>query len=278
MPALDQALTDDQWLQYTREGYLKLGKLLPAERLSALQARIDDIMLGKADVDYDRMLMQEDSADGAYGNAGEMSKGHKGSHLNYRKIEQLEFDPIFLRLMQERVFLDACRRAYGMHVPVGAFRAMFMNKPANRGTFLPWHQDRWNHLDRDPLVTVWIALDPATKANGCVQVIPETHKYGVVNPKHGSGFMSDEQVAEMCDESKRVYLELEAGEVVLLHNWLMHGSDRNNSDQSRRAFSVCYADARTKDANGGDPGFSPIFGEGALDPDTLPKPQVATTP
>lgn len=265
-----EQLTEAQWLQYVDQGYLKLGKLLDGDRLTQLQQRIDDIMLGKADVDYDRMLMQEDSDTGDYSNAKPMTKGHKGSHLNYRKIEQLEFDAEFLSLMQEPIFQHTCHRTYGMHVPVGTYRSMFMNKPANRGTYLPWHQDRWKNLDRDPLLTVWIALDPATKANGCVQVVPGTHRFGVVNASHGSGFMAEEQVAEMCDESKRVYLELEAGEVVLLHNWLMHASDRNNSDQSRRAFSVCFADARTKTTQGDDTDFPIIFGPGALTPETLP--------
>jgi phytanoyl-CoA hydroxylase len=51
---------------------------------------------------------------------------------------------------------------------------MFINKPAKNGTFLPWHQDHWKYLDRPALITIWTALDPATIANGCVQVIPGT--------------------------------------------------------------------------------------------------------
>ena len=48
-----------------------------------------------------------------------------------------------------------------------------------------------------------------------------------------------------------VFLELAAGDVALLHNHLLlHASDVNRSDTSRRAFSVCYMDARTVTANG----------------------------
>mgnify|MGYP005848297329 CR=1 FL=1 len=260
-------LTDDQWLQYTRDGYLRLGRLLDDAALRALQDRIDAIMLGTADVDYDRMLMQLDSDTGEYGDAKPMTKGHKGARLDYRKIEQLEFDPVFLRYIQHPLFNEVCARTYGCHVPVGVFRSMFMNKPAGKGTKLPWHQDRWAHLDRDPLVTLWTALDPATKANGCVAVIPGTHKFGVLNPGHGSGFLTPEMAKELCPEDQAVYLELEPGEVVLLHNWLMHGSDRNHSQQSRRALSVCYLDARTVARGGGS--FPVVFGEGALRPEAL---------
>ncbi len=266
-------LTEQQWQQYERDGYLKLGKLLDGDDLKALQDEIDAIMLGKARVDYDTMLMQLDSEDGAYEKAGPQSRGHKGATLNYRKIQDLEFDPVFLRYMQWPIFQDICRRVYGEQTEIAAFRAMFMNKPAGKGTWLPWHQDRWTFLDRDPLVTIWTALDPATVANGAVQFIPGSHKLGLVNPSHNSGFLTEEQAAEHCKRENVKYLELEAGEVALLHNWLLHASDVNRSDIARRAFSVCYMDADTKAVRSGKT-FTKIFGNDALDPDKL-TPQAA---
>lgn len=263
-----QFVSDEQWAQYHRDGYIRLGKVLSSDELKALQDRIDAIMLGEADVDYDKMMMQLDSETGVYGEAGAMTKGHKGSTLNYRKIEQLEFDPIFLEYMQRPIFRELCAGVYGSHTPISCFRAMFMNKPANKGTQLPWHQDRWTSLDRDPLVTVWTALDPATIQNGCVQIIRGSHKWGVINPEHGSGFLTPELAEEHVRKEDVIYCELEPGEVVLLHNWLLHSSDRNNSDVSRRAFSVCYMDARTSYIHGPDTGQEAgprVFGEGALD-------------
>lgn len=256
-------LTDEQWAAYEQEGYLILKQFLALEKLSGLQQRIDDIMLGKARVDYARMLMQLDSETGAYNDAGAQTKGHKGATLNYRKIQDLEYDPIFLELMRHPVFEDACRRVYG-DADIGCFRAMFMNKPANKGTFLPWHQDRWTHLDRDPELTVWVALDPATIENGCVQVIPRTHNVGLINPAHGSGFLTDEQAAEWAPPEKVVYVELDAGDVVFLHNRLLHGSDKNHSSQSRRAFSICYMDAATENLNNPDERWPIVFGQNAL--------------
>ncbi|MEX0744056.1 MAG: phytanoyl-CoA dioxygenase family protein [Phycisphaeraceae bacterium] len=261
-----EKLTDAQWQQYEMLGYLELGKIVSDDELGALQQRIDDIMLGRADVDYDRMLMQLDSESGAYDDAGKQSNGHKGATLNYRKIEQLEFDPVFLRYMQKPLFTDICRRTYAAS-PVACFRAMFMNKPAGRGTTLPWHQDRWRHLDRDPQITLWLALDPATVENGAVRIIPGSH-HALFNPSDGSGFLSAEQ-AKSIDEAKARHLRLEPGECVLLHNWLLHASDVNRSDVSRRAFSVCYMDATTRTSKGEPTDFPVIFGDNALDPDAL---------
>ena len=45
-------------------------------------------------------------------------------------------------------------------------------------------------------------------------------------------------------------MEVEAGEAVLMHNWLLHASDVNRTDIPRRAFSVCYMDAETKSKDG----------------------------
>ena len=257
-------LSEQQWTQYFRDGYIKLGKVLSDDELKGLQARIDAIMRGEAEVDYERMLMQLDSESGAYDDAGVASKGHKGATLNYRKIEQLEFDPLFLEYLQKPIFREICARVYGGHTDISSFRAMFMNKPAKRGTLLPWHQDRWSHLDRDPLITVWTALDPATKENGCVQIIRGSHAWGVINPGHGSGFLSPEQAEMYAPKEDAIYCELEPGEVVLLHNWLLHSSDKNCSAVSRRAFSVCYMDARTKYLESGQEVGSRIFGDGAL--------------
>jgi hypothetical protein len=262
---MTDTLTEAQWRQFQDLGYAKLGRLLSESELRQLQQRIDDIMLGRAAIAYDRLLMQLDSASGQYAEAGPQTKGHKGATLNYRKIQDLEYDPVFLAYLQRPIFRDVCRRVYG-DVPVSAFRAMFMNKPARRGTYLPWHQDRWSALDRDPLITVWTALDPATVANGCVQVIPGSH-HRLINPDHESGFLTPAQMSEHAPADKRVYLELEPGEVVLLHNWLLHASDVNATDVSRRAFSVCYMDARTRGADG--VAYPIVFGPGALSPTEL---------
>lgn len=242
-------LSPDHWETYERDGYLHLGRVLSDEDLAALQTRIDDIMLGRAPLDYGKILMQLDSTDGKYENAGTQSRGWKGATLDYRKIQDLEFDPLFLEFMQRPLFQDICRQVYG-DVSIAAFRAMFMNKPAHKGTLLPWHQDRWNYLDRDPLITVWTALDPATKANGCVQIVRGSHQFGLINPAHPSGFLTEEQAHKFAPDDKVEYVELEAGEAVLLHNWLLHRSDTNATDISRRAFSVCYMDAQTASSNG----------------------------
>jgi phytanoyl-CoA hydroxylase len=260
-------LNSTQWESYRREGYLRLGKVLDDAALVGLTERIDEIMLGKASLDYNKTMMQLDSDTGKYEDAKPMTKGFKGPTLSYRKIEELEYDSRFLAYIQHPVFKEICAGVYDPDEPIACYRAMFMNKPPRRGTFLPWHQDRWIHLDRDPRITVWTALDPATKANGCVQIIPGSHKLGLINPDHHSGFPTPEQVARYVSPEKIEFMELAPGESVLLDNLLLHSSDVNNTDIPRRAFSVCYMSAHTVASNGIK--FNTVFGAGAMTAQTL---------
>ena len=225
---------------------MRLGRLLDDAPLRRLQDRVDSIMLGRAEIDYDRLMMQLDSTRGDYGDLGEQTLGFKGPSLAYRKIEGLEQDLHFRAVVQHPAAATICQRVYGPGVPIATFRSMFMNKPSGAGTPLAWHQDRWAWLDRDPLVTVYTALDAATDESGCVHVIAQSHRF-VVNPFDDSAFLEESQYEQHCPAAREVPLQMEPGEVVLLHNWLIHRSAVNRSSAPRRAFSVCYMDARTVD-------------------------------
>ena len=82
-----------------------------------------------------------------------------------------------------------------------------------------------------------------------------------------SAFPDDVTVDRLLAEGGPVHLEVEAGEAILLHNWLVHTSDVNKTGKPRRAFSVCYMDAATRSAS--EEVFPVIFGEGALRPEAV---------
>ena len=172
------------------------------DELQMLQRRIDEIQMGTAEVPYSKMMMQLDSTTGNYEDAGEQTLGFKGATLRYRKIQNLERDPFIMRYLRKPIMREACERVYGAETPIAAFRTMFFSKPCCRGpgqaggTKLPWHQDRWKFLDRDPLLNVYLALDVATLESGCVKFIPRSHRLGVINPDHHSAFLTDVQEIE----------------------------------------------------------------------------------
>ena len=252
--------TDQHHVHFEQHGYARLGRVLDDAGLAELQQRIDAIMLGE--IPYPEMNFQLDGDDAEYAKMSIVSPGHKGVTLQYRKIMGLEQDPVFLTFMQHPLFRQITRRYFGEDVSI--FRAMFMNKPAQQGTILPWHQDvgvGWG-VDNDPTVTVWAALDPATVENGCMQVVPGSHKRGVISKRH---FPSEEQLAECAPPGSEIDLEAEVGEVILLNNLLLHRSGINPTGQSRRAFSIAYMDGASRSVRTGE-GYPMIFGEGALVP------------
>ena len=236
-------LSEQQWCDFERDGYLYLGRLLDGSAVSELTRRADALANGT--VSNPLIRLQLDTG-GDYDALPEVVPCFDGDTRLYRKIQGLESDTLFSPLVRHPLFMSICARLYGAHAPVSLFRAMIMNKPAGQGTYLPWHQDAgdvWK-LDRDPLVTVWVALDPATSANGCVEVIPGSHRLGLLS-EHGST-LSAEDVQRHCRQEQAMPLELEAGHAVLLHNWLIHRSGVNPTSLPRRAFTACYMDGRTR--------------------------------
>jgi len=250
-------LGEKDWQAFDVSGFMRLGQVLDAEQVEALKQRADDLALGA--VRNPAVQLQRDTG-GVYEELPQAQAQDDGATLRYRKVQGLEADELFRPLVQHPLFREVCARLYGPHAGVSLFRAMIMNKPAEQGTVLPWHQDGGDvwALDRDPLVTIWVALDPATVANGCVEVIPGSHRLGLLRT-YGSTVLPDD-VARHCPESQALPLEVEPGYALLLHNWLIHRSGVNPSTTSRRAFTACYMDARTQSTLTGD-GFPLVFGQ-----------------
>ena len=108
---MTQQISDEQWVQFEEEGYLRLGKVMDDDELEGLQQRIDDIMLGKVKV-HDQMYMQLDSETGDYSEKRITMRGHEVATLNYRKLQDLEFDPLFLSYMQKSLFREICTSSF----------------------------------------------------------------------------------------------------------------------------------------------------------------------
>ena len=236
-------LNEQQWNDYARDGFLPLGKVLEPADLDALRQRADDLAMGH--VSNPEVLMQLDTG-GAYEELPAAVRSFDDGTVRYRKIQGLETDDLFSSLVRHPLFLEICANQYGRHAAISIFRAMVMNKPAGQGTVLPWHQDGGDvwALDRDPLVTLWVALDPATRANGCVEVVSGSHRLGLLS-SFGST-VGEEDVKRHCLPERVLPLEVEAGHAVLLHNWLIHRSGVNPTPAPRRAFTACYMDGRTQ--------------------------------
>merc|ERR1712048_581718 len=80
--------------------------------------------------------------------------------------------------------------------------------------------------------------------NGCVEVVPGSHKLGLLSQRGHT--LSAQQLEKHDVESRKKAVPVARGESVLMHNYLIHRSGTNPTSRPRRAFSVNYADGRTK--------------------------------
>jgi ectoine hydroxylase-related dioxygenase (phytanoyl-CoA dioxygenase family) len=138
---------------------------------------------------------------------------------------------------------------------IALFSSHFIAKPAGTGRRVPWHEDSayWKKMMQPhDVVTVWLAIDPSTRANGCMKVIPRTHggasggfsEYEDRDIK--THMFAAEIKANQLDESRAVYLELAPNRCSLHHAKLMHASDPNTSDVRRCGYTMRYMSTAVK--------------------------------
>lgn len=129
-------------------------------------------------------------------------------------------------------------------------------KPANHGGVVAWHQDYSFWIRTVPMqhLTCWTGLDDATTENGCLQYIPGSHKWGLLEKPELAGNM--DALLEMLTEEQKanfnpVPIELKKGYATFHHPLMIHGSYENKSDISRRAFVInVFAEGTQSDTNG----------------------------
>ena len=130
----------------------------------------------------------------------------------------------------------------------------FIKNPFDQ-TRVSWHQDAtyWG-LSKPDIVTAWVALSPSTRKNGCMRVIPRTHKLSQL--PHEDTFAPDnllsrgQEIAVEVDESKAVDVVLSPGEMSLHHVMLVHGSEPNASTERRIGFAIRYLPTYVKQLAG----------------------------
>ena len=116
--------------------------------------------------------------------------------------------------------------------------SLVSRSPGSGQSDLPLHQD-WSFVDeaRACSMSVWIPLQPVTPANGCMQVVPGSHKHAQPLRHIGSGF----RYGAIEEDLRKTYLQdvpLQAGEAVFFDHKLIHGSHSNHSDKPRLAIGV----------------------------------------
>ena len=112
----------------------------------------------------------------------------------------------------------------------------------------PWHQD-WSYWYGAHKYSIWVALDDATVENGCLKLLPGSHKSAVVHDgdaSDGHGF-GNRLKPDAVDESQAITAEVEAGGAVFFHDLTLHSSHPNRSGEERWVWIPTYRDAKVED-------------------------------
>lgn len=128
---------------------------------------------------------------------------------------------------------------------IGLWSSHFISKEPFTGRATPWHEDSAYWKGRmtayDKIVTVWLAIDESTRDNGCMRVIPGTHRNGFSDYEGvDSGVNTFNTQIKDVDESKAVYFELKPGECSLHDSRIIHGAAANTSPKRRCGYTMRY--------------------------------------
>ncbi|MEI6083030.1 MAG: phytanoyl-CoA dioxygenase family protein [Verrucomicrobiota bacterium] len=132
---------------------------------------------------------------------------------------------------------------------IALFSSHFICKPKGNGKRVPWHEDSayWKPMMSPvEVVTVWLAIDPSTTANGCMYVIPRTHNTGKqgfsdYDPVDATKNVFPTEITKaQRDDSRAVPCVLKPNEASLHDGRLMHGSPPNTSQIRRCGYTMRY--------------------------------------
>ena len=167
-------------------------------------------------------------------------------------IHQPHFvSPTMLRYTKHPEICGVLSQITAAHLPYwdGSVKCMqsmlFVKPPQFQGQ--AWHQDEIYIPTRDrSLVGAWIAMDDANIQNGCLYVIPQSHRSGYLYPQRAHNNPDEFDVSPESfgfDESSEIPVEVKAGTVVFFNGYLLHRSRKNRSSVYRRVLVNHYCNA-----------------------------------
>ena len=216
-------IADDLVASYHEDGYVLIKSMLDAEETGLLSRAARE----------DRILDQHSFGKGdGEGGTVRLSLWNHPTDTIYGMIARSES----IVGTAEKLLGD---EAYHYH-------SKMIMKDAKVGGAWAWHQDYgyWyqNGVLFPNLTSAYIAVDRATKENGCLQVIRGSHKLGRI--EHGltgdQAGADQERVNEILKRLDLVYVEMEPGDTLFFHANLLHRSDQNHSDNPRWSMICCY--------------------------------------
>ena len=233
-------LTPKERTSWDKNGYFIRDDVFTKEENDMLRQIADDIAIGKrpfptANIDQNALVR-----DGKV-EASDIYAMHKIHHVSC-------YCPEFLARVRDRRLTDPIVDLLGPDIL--GLNNLYIWKAPKIGLGFPWHQDKWyfNHQYRTEMtVGTWTAIDTADIDNGCLYVIPGSHKYGILKHEDLEGSQQNEfKIARDAKDEDGVAVEVPPGTVVWFNNQLLHKSTDNHSGRFRRCNVAHYIGANAE--------------------------------
>ena len=212
---MPKRLTDLQVQQYKRDGFVSPIRIMSEDHAYSLRKKMEEI----------------EAAQGKPIHGTQKTK----CSLLFPFLYDVFTSGIVLNVVEDLIGPDILKYQCGIWI-----------KEPEAGSYVSWHQDS-TYYGMDPLelVSGWLALSPATRETGCMQVIPGSHKLGQIpvdytEVNQDNLLASGQRTRFKFDESEIVYMELQPGEMSLHHVALVHSSRPNHGQDRRIGISGGY--------------------------------------
>jgi phytanoyl-CoA hydroxylase len=226
------ALTQQQKDDWREKGYLVVEALLSADELARLRDSVAALEAKAAGLSEstDRFRLK------AFESGGRMVQQISEPH---------QLGGAWLDTATHRRLLDSVEDLLGPNIQL--YYSMLMMKPPREGFSAPWHQDMafFPH-DRTDLLACQVYIDDSTMENGCIHVVPGSHKLGLLNHYKDGRFSGIVQGDVSGFDAQQVAAPVKAGGALFWHALTLHSSKANTSDKPRRALVLEYKDPQAR--------------------------------
>jgi phytanoyl-CoA hydroxylase len=236
-------LTNEQRTAWEQDGFLVIEDLFPRDEIPRMIAEVEGVL-------------------------AEVREEARGAG---RTPEQILASGVYVGLSVKRAFfrevardprlLDVLEGLIGPQIGFLSDKVVFKDRAVDYES--PWHQD-WAYWGGSHKISVWIALDEATPENGCLQILPGSHRAAVEHdqalgvPGFGNRLDPTERGLDM---SCAATIPARPGTAIFFHDLTLHASLPNRSGKDRRALIITYRDLSQPDKEYADlPAAAPVRG------------------
>lgn len=230
-------LSTEQIRFFEENGFLILRKLLEPQRVRELKRAVLEVIGGNDKGLRGRITVR------------------RANGLHTSQLQQLfHTHPVIADFIYHPK-LGACASALMKNTPeVRLWHDQIIYKPAHEGGPIAWHQDYyyWQHTSQPDMVTAWCALSSSNRENGCMYVIPGSHRWGLMDNRftHEDSelefILKSSASREHAGEINKYPLVLEPTDVSFHHSLTIHGSYANESDSDRLGYILHYLPAHIR--------------------------------